>query len=151
MNTVPEFYRSYIECTNDTSFMEQLNQSTNQISLIMDSINEQTDVFGDLEVKWSFKEIFPHIIDCKCIFSYRALRLYRGEKQILLSFDQDGYLIRGEASLRDVKSLKREFLSVRESTILMFSFFSGKQWQLKGKICFHELTVNILEYITVVT
>ena len=42
LNTVPEFYRGYIECTDDTSLMEQFNQSTHQISLIMDSIYEET-------------------------------------------------------------------------------------------------------------
>ena len=150
LNTVPEFYRGYIECTNDMPLMEQFNQSTNQISLIMDSINEETAVCSYLKGEWSIKKIFLHIIDSERIFSYRALRLYRGEKQILLSFDQDEYFMRGEASLRDVKSLKRAFLSVRENTILIFSSFSGKQWQAKGIICSHEFTINILGHITVV-
>ncbi len=149
LNTVPEFYRGYIECTDDTSLMEQFNQSTRQISLIMDSINEETAAYSYLEGKWSLKEIFLHIIDSERIFSYRALCLSRGEKQKLPSFNQDEYVIRSEASLRDVKSLKREFLSVRESTILMFSSFSKKQWQSKGIIGSHELTINILGHIIV--
>jgi hypothetical protein len=149
LNTVPEFYRGYIECTNDTSLMEQFNQSTHQISIIMDSISEDTAAYSYLECKWSLKEIFLHIIDSERIFSYRALCLSRGEKQKLPSFDQDEYVMRSEASLRDVKSLKREFLSVRESTILMFSSFSEKQWQSKGIIGSYEFTVNILGHIIV--
>ena len=149
LNTVPEFYRGYIECTDDTSLMEQFNQSTHQIYLIMDSINEETAAYSYLKGKWSLKEIFLHIIDSERIFSYRALCLSRGEKQKLPSFNQDEYVIRSEASLRDVKSLKREFLSVRESTILMFSSFSKTQLQSKGIIGSHEFTVNILGYIIV--
>ena len=149
LNTVPEFYRGYIECTDGKSLMEQFNHSTNKISLIMDSLNEKTAAYSYLEGKWSLKEIFLHIIDCERIFSYRALCLSRGEKQKLPSFDQDKYVMRSEASLRDVKSLKREFLTVRESTILMYSSFSVEQWQSKGIIGSHEFTVNILGYIIV--
>ena len=58
LNTVHEFYRRYIECKDGTSLMEQFNQSTNQISLIMDSMNKETAVFSYLEYKWSIKEIF---------------------------------------------------------------------------------------------
>ncbi len=149
LNTVPEFYRGYIECTDGNSLMEQFNQSAHQISLIMDRLKKKTAAYSYLEGKWSLKEIFLHIIDCERIFSYRALCLSRGEKQKLPSFDQDKYVMRSEASLRDVKSLKREFLAVRKSTILMFSSFSGKQWQSKGIIGSHEFTVNILGYIIV--
>ena len=149
LNTVHEFYRRYIECKDGTSLMEQFNQSTNQISLVMDSINEETAVYSYLKGKWSLKEIFLHIIDSERIFSYRALCLSRGEKQKLPNFNQDEYVMRSEASSRDVKSLKREFLSVRESTVLMFSSFSGKQWKSKGIIGIHEFTVNILGHIIV--
>ena len=78
LNTVHEFYRRYIECKDGTSLMEQFNQSTNQISLIMDSMNKETAVFSYLEYKWSIKDIFLYIIDSERIFSYRALCLFRG-------------------------------------------------------------------------
>ena len=149
LNIVHEFYGRYIECKDDTSLMEQFNQSTNQISLIMDSMNKETAVFSSLEYKWSIKEIFLYIIDSERIFSYRALCLFRGEKQKLPSFDQDEYAMRSEVSLRDIKLLKREFLSVRERNILLISSFLGKQWQSKGVIGSHEFTVNILGHIIV--
>ncbi|MAJ52337.1 MAG: damage-inducible protein DinB [Flammeovirgaceae bacterium] len=149
LNTVPEFYRGYIECTNQTSLMEQFNQSTQQLSLIMDGLDEKTAAYSYLKGKWSLKEIFLHIIDTERVFSYRALCLSRGEKQKLPSFDQDKYVMRSQASLRDLQSLKSEFLSVRQSTILMFSSFSEEQWQSKGRIGSFEFTVNILGYIIV--
>mgnify|MGYP006076700171 FL=1 len=148
-NTVPEFYRGYIECTNHTPLMGQINESTHQLSLIMDGLNEEKADYRYLEGKWSLKEMFLHIIDTERIFSYRALCFSRGEMQKLPSFDQDEYVKRSEASLRDLESLKREFLSVRESTFLMFSSFSEKQWQSKGRVGTLEFTVNILGYIIV--
>ena len=149
LNTVPEFYRGYVKCTNQTPLMEQFNQSTHQLSFIMDGLNEEKADYRYLEGKWSLKEMFLHIIDTERIFSYRALCFSRGEMQKLPSFDQDEYVKRSEASLRDLESLKREFLSVRESTFLMFSSFSEKQWQSKGWVGTLEFTVNILGYIIV--
>ena len=63
--------------------------------------------------------------------------------------DQDEYVMRSEASSRKIESLKREFLLVRESTILMFASFSEEQWQSKGWVEQFEFTVSILGYIIV--
>ena len=98
LNTVPEFYRGYVECTNQTPLMEQFNQSTHQLSLIMDGLNEETADDSYLEGKWSLKELFLHIIDAERVFSYRALCISRGERQNLPSMDQDEYVMRSEAS-----------------------------------------------------
>ena len=149
LNIIPEFYRGYVECTNQTSLMEQFNQSTHQLSLIMDGLNEETADYSYLEGKWSLKELFLHIIDAERVFSYRALCISRGERQNLPSMDQDEYVMRSEASSRKIESLKREFLSVRESTILMFSSFSEGQWQSKGWVGPFEFTVSMLGYIIV--
>ena len=149
LNTIPEFYRGYVECTNQTPLMEQFNQSTHQLLLIMDGLNEETADYSYLEGKWSLKEMFLLIINAERIFSYRALCFSRGERQKLPSMDQDEYVMRGEASSRDVESLKREFLSVRESTTLMFSSFSEEQWQSKGWVGPFEFTVSMLGYIIV--
>ena len=149
LNTVPEFYRGYIECTNQTPLMEQLKISIHEISLIIDGLNEETADYRYLEGKWSLKEMIQHIIDTERIFSYRALCFSRGETYKLPSFDQDDYVIRSEASSRNLKSLKREFLLVRESTILMFSSFSEEQWQSKGWVGPFEFTVSMLGYIIV--
>ena len=149
LNTIPEFYRGYVECTNQTPLMEQFNQSTHQLLLIMDGLNEETADYSYLEGKWSLKEMFLLIINAERIFSYRALCFSRGERQKLPSMDQDEYVMRGEASSRDVESLKREFLSVRESTTLMFSSFSEEQWQSKGWVGLFEFTVSMLGYIIV--
>jgi hypothetical protein len=149
LNAVPEFYRGYVECTNHMPLMEQFNQSTHQLSLIMDGLNEENTDYSYLKGKWSLKEMFLHIIDTERVFSYRALCISRGERQKLPSMDQDEYVIRSEASSREIESLKREFLSVRESTILMFSSFSEKQWQSKGWVGPFEFTVIMLGYIIV--
>ena len=93
--------------------------------------------------------MIQHIIDTERIFSYRTLCFSRGETHKLPSFDQDDYVIRSEASSRNLKSLKREFLLVRESTILMFASFSEEQRQSKGWVGEFEFTVNILGYIIV--
>ena len=43
--------------------------------------------------KWSIREKLVHIIDDERIFSYRALRFARNEKNNLIGFDQDAFAI----------------------------------------------------------
>ena len=149
LNIIPEFYRGYIKLTDQTPLMEQFERSSHEFCLIMDDLDEETSAHRYLKGKWSLKEIILHITDTERVFSYRALCLSRGENQNLPSFDQNEYVMKSEASSRDLESLKTEFISVRESTISMFSSFSEEQWQSKGRIGSLEFTVNILGYIIV--
>lgn len=71
--------------------------------------------------KWSIKEILVHIIDDERIFSYRALRFARNEKQNLIGFDQDAYAFYSGADSRDLENIFEEYEAVRNATIALFN------------------------------
>ena len=76
LNTVPEFYRGYVECTNQTPLMEQFNQSTHQLSLIMDGLNEETADYSYLEGKMVIKRTILTYHRCRtCFFISRPVYL----------------------------------------------------------------------------
>ena len=72
--------------------------------------------------KWSIKEILVHIIDDERIFSYRALRFARNEKNNLIGFDQDAYAVYSKADERSLESIFDEYEAVRLSTIALFKY-----------------------------
>jgi len=125
LNTVPEFYRGYVECTNQMPLMDQFNQSTHQLSFIMDGLNEEKADYRYQEGKWSLKEMFLHITDTERVFSYRALCISRGERQKLPSMDQNEYVMRSDASSRELESLKGVFFGSRKYYFNVFFFFKG--------------------------
>jgi len=74
-----------------------------------------------VENKWSILDILLHIIDTERIFSYRALRIIRKDKTPMVGFDQDEFVISGNANNRSMDSLIEEYKSVRNSTITLYS------------------------------
>lgn len=70
--------------------------------------------------KWTIAEVIGHLIDVERIFSYRALRIARGDKENQPGFDENEYANRSHYDLRDWDSLKQELLVLMESTGYLF-------------------------------
>lgn len=98
--------------------------------------------------KWSIKEILVHIIDDERIFSYRALRFARNEKNNLIGFDQDSYAVYSEADNRGLDSIFEEYEAVRNSTIALFSNLPEDSLDRMGHGTgtFNDATVRALAY-----
>jgi uncharacterized damage-inducible protein DinB len=71
--------------------------------------------------KWTIKEILLHIADDERIYAYRALRFARNDKTELPGFEQDEYTEYSGANERSIRSIVREFETVRRSTISLFA------------------------------
>lgn len=132
--TMPFFYDRYIDLIADeVEVVEGLVASTGVLMSLKDSILQVKD-YSYQEGKWTPKDILQHIIDTERIMSYRALALARGEKQILLGFDEDEYSKTTIANTRTVEDLLEEFSVVRASTISLFKSFNDDMF-LKPGIC----------------
>jgi uncharacterized damage-inducible protein DinB len=98
--------------------------------------------------KWSIKEILVHIIDDERIFSYRALRFARNEKQSLIGFDQDDYAVFSKADERSLDSIFDEYEAVRLSTIALFKYLPEESLDRmgQGRGTFNDSTPRALVY-----
>lgn len=98
--------------------------------------------------KWTIKEILVHIVDDERIFSYRALRFARGEKQSLPGFDQDDYVRYSGANERDLDNIFEEYEAVRRATIALFNGLPEESLTRMGvgSTTFHSATVRALAY-----
>ena len=98
--------------------------------------------------KWTIKEILVHIIDDERIFSCRALRFARGEKQSMPGFDQDEYTLYSGANERDLDNIFEEYEAVRRATIALFEGLPEESLTRKGvgSTTFHSATVRALAY-----
>ena len=98
--------------------------------------------------KWTIKEILVHIVDDERIFSYRALRFARGEKQSMPGFDQDEYTLYSGANERDLDNIFEEYEAVRRATIALFEGLPEESLTRKGvgSTTFHSATVRALAY-----
>ena len=77
LETVPPFYKGYIENVKDLDVIDALKQSSKTTLDVVRSIPEAKGEFRYAEGKWSIKELLAHMIDVERIMAYRALRFTR--------------------------------------------------------------------------
>ncbi len=98
--------------------------------------------------KWSVQELLGHISDTERIFTYRALRIARGDATPLPGFDQDPYVAAAEADACDPAALLAEFEHIRQSTIFLCRNFPEAAWCRTGTVGSGPMTTRAMIYIT---
>ena len=88
-----------------------------------------------------------HVIDTERIFSYRALRISRGDKTPIEGFEQDDYVRNASFERRSVADLLAEFETVRRATVFLFRSLDAQAWSRRGIASQNEVTVRALAYI----
>lgn len=97
--------------------------------------------------KWSIRQVIGHVSDTERVFSYRALRIARGDRTPLASFDQDEYVKTAGSDGRTLSSLAAELLAVRESTLSLFVSLPDEAWTRAGTASDNPVSVRALAYI----
>lgn len=121
------FYRNYIELVrNDRPLLDALVKGKEKNVAFYKDIPEQKWHYAYESGKWSILEVLQHIIDTERIFSYRALRIGRGDKTPLAGFEQDDYIKPSRANERSMHDLIEEYSLVRDCTINLFKGFDDE-------------------------
>jgi uncharacterized damage-inducible protein DinB len=98
--------------------------------------------------KWTIKEVLGHVTDAERIFTYRALRIARGDQTPLASFEQDDYVKNGGFAGRTLADLVEEFGAVRSASVALFRSFDDAAWSKRGVASQKEVTARALGFIT---
>jgi chitinase len=88
-------------------------------------------------------------MDTERIFNYRALSVARGEKQTLIGYDHDEYVMGSKADSRNWKDILEEYKAVRQSSNVLFKSFDKQQLDLIGKANGLPLSARAAGFITV--
>jgi hypothetical protein len=147
LETVPPFYKGYIENVKDLDMLDALNQSIKNTLEIVRAIPEAKGEFRYAEGKWSIKEVLMHMNDVERIMAYRALRFSRNDKTDLPGFEENDYAPEANAHGRTIKQLVDELERLRSTTIDMFSSFTPEMLLREGTANKNRLSVLNLGYI----
>ncbi len=127
------FYGTYLSTLdNNVELVEELQKGKNDLIVLMETLplEKLQHTYG--QNKWTVAEVFMHIVDTERIFAYRALRFSRGDKAPLPGFEQDGYVLECNASVRTIDQLMNEYIAVRDSSIALFMPLTGDQLLYTG-------------------
>ena len=142
------FYAGYVDGVPEGDVVEILERQGQELAALLAGVAGDRGDYRYAPDKWTVKEVVGHIIDAERIFSYRALRIARGDATPLPSFDQDGYVQRGGFGRRTVADLAGEFAAVRAATVALFSAMTDEESRRVGTASNASVTARGLAYIT---
>ena len=141
------YYDRYISLIGDDDIIEVLEEQRKKSEKFLKTFTEKQGDYSYADGKWTMKEVLGHVIDTEKIMAYRALAFARGEKQSLPGFEQDDYVAESNFNNRSLADLINEFLTVRDSNIILFKSFDEEILNRRGIASESEVTVLALIYI----
>ena len=141
------FYHGYVAAVPEGDVIELLRSGGRELVEVIGRIPEDRGGFRYGPDKWSIREVIGHLIDAERIFSYRALRVARGDRTPLPGFEEKAYVQTAGSDARTIADLTRELGAVRESTVLLFESLPDEAWGRSGVASENEVSVRALAYI----
>jgi uncharacterized damage-inducible protein DinB len=142
-------FEKYISILGDVHLTEELEISVHEFIKFVQNIPMDKFDYRYAEGKWTIKDIIQHLIDAERIFSYRALRIARGDKTPLPGFEENDYAANANAVSRSIQELLTEMAVVRQSTLSLFKSLSTPSLERSGTMSGKEISVRALGFLII--
>jgi len=147
-NEYAEYYGKYIAKVPGADVVGVLESQRLQMLQLFAGRSERDGNFRYAPDKWTIKEVLGHVTDAERIFTYRALRIARGDQTPLPGFEQDDFVKNGGFGTRTLADIVEEFGAVRGASIALFRSLDDAAWSKRGLASQKEVTVRALGFIT---
>lgn len=141
------FYAGYIAKVPDGDLIRTLEANLEEFSRTLGAVAEIRGGFAYAPGKWTLKEVIGHVIDTERVFSYRAMRIARGDETPLPGFDEKGWVPQSGANDRTIADLLAELRAVRAATIALFRHLPPDSVGRRGTASGHGVTVRALAWM----
>ena len=145
----PSFYAGYVASVPEGDLFAVLGAASDELNATLAAIPDSRGSYSYGEGKWTVCTLLGHVIDAERIFTYRMLRLARGDSTPLPGFDENTFAARAESDARTVADLTREMRVVRASTVALFASLPDAAWTRSGIVNERPVSVRALAYITI--
>ena len=143
------FYETYVSLVEETDIIYALHKQSSELQNLLIGVSEEKENFRYAEGKWSVRELLGHLIDGERVFSYRALRISRGDQTRLASFEENSFVANSNFSRAKLADLIEEFSLLRKSNILFFRNLTDEAWLRTGTASEATVSVRALAFIMV--
>ena len=145
--TYGEFYHKYIALVPDGDLHRLLPMIFDANFRALRTIEPAQERHRYAAGKWSIREMVGHLADAERVFSYRAMRVARGDTTPLPSFDENAYVRAAQYDDIPLEQILGELMAVHASTILLFENLANPAWDRIGTASEHPISVRALAYI----
>jgi hypothetical protein len=109
---------------------------------LLEPVSEEQALFRYGEGKWSIKEVLGHVIDNERVWTYRLLRIVRGDALAFPGYEQDQFVREARFDRITFRDLLDEFAYLRRSTILLLKGLPEDVWLRHGELYGNQLTAR---------
>jgi hypothetical protein len=143
------FYHGYIAQVAGEQIGGYLAEQVQELEYLLKPLDDTAARARYAPGKWSVKEVLGHLTDAERIFSYRLLRVSRGDPTPLPGFDENAFATAGAFDARPLASIIGEFSGVRLSTIALMDGLPPEAWARRGQASGAFISSRALAYIIV--
>lgn len=139
-------YEPYIQAVPETDLLTALSNGHDRFVSMVGSIPESLLTFRYQPEKWSLAEVLMHLLDVERIFCYRALRFSRNDSTALPGFDDDDFVLNGNAGERSLESILGEYQAIRKASLEFFKNINTEMSLRSGTANGKVFSVRALGY-----
>ena len=120
------FYAGYVGKVSPPDPQEMLR---NQLT-VFERLRSMADDLGNFQYangKWTVKEVLGHMSDTERVFTYRLVRIVRGDQTPLAGFDENAWAAAAPHGRRHITAVADELVAVRRSTMALIDSIEDAQ------------------------
>jgi hypothetical protein len=141
------YYDRYISLVAESDILGTLDAQRRQTMLLLSGRDESDGDYRYAPDKWSAQEVLGHVCDTERIFSYRALRIARGDQTPLAGFEQDDYVKNGPFARVQLADIIDDYIAVRRATLTLLRNLDEAAWGRRGVASENAVSVRALAYM----
>lgn len=141
------WHAGYVAKVPDGDLLSTLEAQVGEYFQTVSPITEAKGGFAYAPGKWTIKEVLGHVVDAERVFSYRAMRIARGDQTPLPGFDEKAWVPLSGANDRTVADLLGEFRAVRAATLALLRHLPPEAVSRRGVASDKEISVRALAWI----
>lgn len=144
------FYADYIQRASQRDDLQAaLSDQVDETFSALDPLTDAQARFRPGPGEWSIKEVIGHLNDVERVFSYRLLRVSRGDPTSMPGFEQDDYVRASGSDNLPLHELVNEFEFLRRANMLAIRHMSGESLDCRGTASGAVVSARALIYMLV--
>jgi hypothetical protein len=143
-------YADYVQrAARRSDLYAALSHQIGELHAVLDSLSDAQAGFKPGSQEWSIKEVMGHLNDVERVFSYRLLRVSRGDTTPLPGFEQDDYVRAAGFDHYSLQDLVSEFELLRKANYLAIGHMTDESMNCRGTASGYTVSARALVYMLV--
>ncbi|HEX9081970.1 MAG TPA: DinB family protein [Holophagaceae bacterium] len=125
-------YAPYVSAVPEGDVLAFLQVQQDEVLALFGGFSEVQGAFRYAPGKWTLKDLLQHLIDSERVFTYRALRIGRGDTTPLPGYEENAYAAAAHADRRTMGDLLAEWQAIRAASLGFFRSLPEAAWSNVG-------------------